>query len=338
MVKKLEGLAWRMLTAEHMGCVKGCLDYLGVEVTCPWLYGGTGQAFVIVIQENVDVRAPLGWNTQMLFDLAPNLGYRVEGFGHGYSITPDAGEGLFRQKQREAWDYVRACIDRGLPCYGWELASIPAYYVINGYDPGGERADGGEDTAAGYYYSGYISGGPVPWQKLGDFDVRSVQVYSVEPCTPAPDRKVVRDALATILHGVEDPQGWTLGPSFGTGFRSGLAAYELWAEALEAGRAGRDSHTYNAQMWSECRRMAVEFLDEARRRLPGRCDAAFEQAADRYSVVRDRLLALLDLHPYREPADWGEMLASPRAAALVREAGAAEREGVASLRLILAAL
>jgi hypothetical protein len=152
---KLEGLRWHQRYNEHMGCMKGCLDYLGVEVSFPWLYGGTGNTFVLDMNDTAFVDCAQAWDTSMLFDLAPNLGFTVERFKVEHQVALKMPDDVFRQKQRAAWDLVRARIDGGLPCYAWELTHIPAYYVITGYD----------DT--GYTYSGWDSGGTCPWQKLG---------------------------------------------------------------------------------------------------------------------------------------------------------------------------
>lgn len=48
-MKKLEYLRWKPHNVTHLGCIKGCLNYLGVEVSDPWLYGATGHAFIINI-------------------------------------------------------------------------------------------------------------------------------------------------------------------------------------------------------------------------------------------------------------------------------------------------
>ena len=313
-MRKLEGLEWRQRFVEHLGCIKGCLEYLGGEMSFSWLYGGTGHAFIINMNETLDVESPYAWNAQMLFALAPNLGYEVDGF----SIWKDAAGAEFPQKQREAWDFVRGCIARGLPCYGWELkAPYGGYWVINGYND------------VGYYYSGWESGGPLPWQKLGDLFVTLLEVHSVQLCEPASDSKIVKDALTMALKHAENPKEW-IEPQC----HSGPAGFDLWAEALEAGRAQRDGQWYNTEVWHECREMAVEFLNEAKQRLPGRCDAAFDEAAGHYTVVRDKMRALLELHPEREKPDWESMFASPEGAALVCEAGAAERKGLECLKRI----
>jgi hypothetical protein len=319
-MKVLEGLKWQQRYVSRLGCIKGCLDYLGVDVAMPWLYGGTGHAFVINVVENAHVSGPFAWDWSMIHDLGPNLGYRVTGF---FARKRDAGDS-YGQKQREAWDFVRASVDRGLPCYGWELHPwIPDYYVITGYD--------GE----GYHYSGWRSGGPLPWQKLGEGDVQQVEVYRIEPCQPAPDGKAVADALATVLERAKRPDGWTLDP----GSTSGPAAFDRWAAVVEEGAALRDDHAYNAATWHECRQMAVEFLKEARNRLAGRCDDAFDEAGAHYTVVRDRLKAVADLHPMPTSGwDTETKVQSPEVAALLREAGAAERKGLECLKRIAAAL
>ncbi len=319
----LEGLTWHQRFNEHMGCIKGCLDYLGIEITFPWLYGGTGHAFVLNMNDTAFVDAAQEWDISMLFDLAPNLGFTVERFAVPHRVAVDMPDDAFRAKQREAWGFVRARIDRGLPCYGWELAGIPAYYVITGYDD------------VGYTYSGWESGGTCPWEMLGAFIVRQVAVNCVHPAEPVPDDVTVSQALANVLDRVDRPDGWTVGPTY----RSGLPAYEMWADALESGRANRDGEAYLNQVWLECREMAVEFLREAKGRLPGRCDAAFDEAAGHYAAARDKLRALSELYPERpDEWEWQTTFASSEGAQLVREAAQQETQGVACLRRIVDAL
>jgi hypothetical protein len=114
-------------------------------------------------------------------------------------------------------------------------------------------------------------------------------------------------------------------------------AWATWAEALETGETKRDHHTYNLQLWLECREMAVAFLREAKAKLPGRCDNLFDEAAARYVLVCEKLDALLDLHPERAEPNWGpdSTFASVEAAAMVRQTGEADAAGLACLRQIV---
>jgi hypothetical protein len=329
-VKTLEGLKSHRQYNEHMGCVKRCLEHLGRDMSLPWLFGGTTNAFVLNMNDTVFVDAALAWASETLFDLARNLGFRREGVvhnpGRGEITSPD----LFRQKQREAWKFVRSKIDQGIPCYGWELWHIPRYYVINGYHA---VKDGDGDIDA--FHSAWNSGTLCPWDKIGTFDVRAVAVYSIELCDPAPDVQVVREALISVLDRVERPDGWTSMPRY----TSGLLGYAVWGDALEQGRANLDGAAYINRVWLEARDMAVAFLREAQDRLSLRSRAPLREAEAHYAVVRDKLRALAEMHPERPGnADWTSTLTSPRGAALVREAAAAERKGVSSLRDVVEAL
>lgn len=317
MVNELKGLRIRQRSAERLGCIKGCLDYLGHDVSLPWLYGGTGHAFIISLDPGVDVSSPDSWDHQPQFDLGRNLGYVVEGF----IVTQEEAGEAFPAKQRDAWDFVRANIDRGVPCFGFELkAYYGGYWVIYGYDD------------VGYYYSGWEEGGPLPWDQLGALFIPVLEVRSVELGPAASAEEMVADGLAFALRHADNPPD-LIEPQA----RSGPAAWATWAEALETGEAKRDHHTYNLQLWLECREMAVAFLREAKARLPGRCDDLFDEAADRYALVCEKLGAMLDLHLERAEPNWGpdSTFASVAAAAMVRQTGEADAAGLTCLRRIV---
>ena len=133
----LEYLKWSPSWVSHLGCVKGCLNYLGLEMTEGWLYGGTGHAFIINMAKDACPSGPTAWKTMMLYELGENLGYVTEGvFGSKHTANLD-------ELQEQAWEHAKKAIDHGRPCYGWEL-EIPEFYVIYGYDD------------LGYYFSGMI--------------------------------------------------------------------------------------------------------------------------------------------------------------------------------------
>jgi hypothetical protein len=302
----LTGLTFPKHTAAELACVEGALHYLGKDISAAWLYGGTGHAFAIDMRPTVCVSSPYAWS-KTLYELAPNLGFRVVGF----NISRKAAGDNFPARQREAWDMVRAAIDRGQPCYADRVYWMPDYALLNGYDD------------VGYYYVGEAqSGGPTPWQKLGTEDIEVLDVWRVELCEGKPDDQVVRAALETVLARAATPHGWTMNKDQA----SGPWAFDLWADELASGHALRDSHAYNACFWAEYREMAVAFLEEAKRRLPGRCDAAFDEAIGHYRVVRDRLAAVAKLTPNRDDANWTDTLRSPESAELIRQAGARSEE------------
>jgi hypothetical protein len=311
-----------------MGCAKSCLDHLGREISYPWLYGGTTNAFVLNMNDTVFVDAALAWASETLFDLAPNLGFVRDGVMHDPCRGKITSRELFIQKQREAWEFARSKIDRGIPCYGWELWHIPMYYVIDGYD------EGTADRPPSFHYIWGEKSGLCPWDRIGTFDVRNVAVHSIELREPAPDTQVVRDALSAVLARVERSDGWASGERYTTG----LPGYEVWAQALEAGRAIQDGAAYINRVWLEAREMAVAFLQEAQERLPIHSRAPLREAEAHYTVVRDKLHALSEMHPERHETDWQSTFTSPSGAALVREAADAERKGVVSLGKVVESL
>ena len=317
-MKRLDGLRWKPAWVSHLGCIEGCLDYLGIGISRPWLFGGTGHAFIINMHEVVCPSGPTAWKQDMICQLSTNLGYQVDRL-FAQKAMPD-----FAARQEEAWKFVRSALDRGLPCFGWEL-DIPEFYVICGYDE------------TGYYYSGPgcdDGKGPKAWKELGTSEIGCIDIVRVEEGTPADDAKVVKDALTQALKHAENPKEWIF-PKY----RSGPAGFDLWAEALEKGTANEFGHRYNAAVWHECREMAVAFLAEAQKRLSGKADGAFDEAVKHYTVVRDRLKAVAERHPFPfgVKIDETKNLKDTEAAKHVR-AAAAERQGLAALKKIAAAL
>ena len=312
MAKRLDGLTWRPAWITGLGCLKGCLEYLESDISWGWLYGATGHAFVINIHEVLCPSGPTAFNGGMIFaDLAANAGISTD---HvlGFKNAPD-----FAAKQAEAWEFARKAIDDGTPCFAWEV-DIPEYYVINGYD----------DT--GYLYSGCTAGDDKPakpWGEFADTGIGVLNVYSVRLGEAADDAKTVRDACGFGAKFGTDPGGWVF-----EAYRSGGAAFKRWADALESGAASTDGHGYNARCWGECRSHAVEFLREAKERLGGRCDGAFDEAIEHYGTVASALEKVNEMRPWHGPADGFESkLTDPESAGILRGAGEAEAKALAAL-------
>jgi hypothetical protein len=297
----------------QMGCLKGCLQFLGSDVSTPWLYGATGQAFVINLHDEVCPSGPTAWDSQgLVLRLLPNLGLRAHHL-HGGDREADV-----EATRLAAWQMVRDSLDRDLPCYGWEL-NVPEYYIIYGYDD------------HGYHYrgAGCDSGvGPKPWQDLGRTEIGAVAVVSVEACSPASPEQTVREALAGALQFAQPGAAW---PNYSSGTRG----FEVWADALHTGQAGNFGHRYNAAVWAECRTHAGPFLREAGEKL-GLSGAAYDRALRHYGAVSEALQGVSKLHPFGFGPLESEDLQSDEAADLVSRAGAAEAAGLAALAELLA--
>jgi hypothetical protein len=320
-MKKLEHCQWAPRWVSQLGCIKGCLDYLGMEVSDAWLYGGTGHAFVINLHEGVCPSGPTAWKTVKLSELGKNLGYRIDGV-FGFKHQDD-----FTGLQERAWAHVRKAIDQGRPCYGWEL-EIPEFYAIYGYD------------GIGYYYSGPgcdKGKGPKPWQELGNTGIGVLELYSVWPGEAADDTTTVKEALSFALEHAANPEEWIF-----EHYRAGLEGFDNWIGALQAGKASDMGMRYNTGVWAECRQYAVGFLKEARRRLSGKADGLFGEALAHYGAVSESLTQVAQIYPWvRESSDEDVLPVDDKSAAAVKalqRVRVAEAAGLQVLDKIVRAL
>lgn len=301
----------------HLGCIKGCLEYLNMDVSDAWLFGATGHAFILNVHEVVCPSGPTAWKTEMLFKLGENIGYTVDGV---FGTKSDAD---FAEKQKLAWEKTKQAIDEGLPCYGWEL-DIPEYYVVNGYD---ER---------GYHYRDFNNSGrgPKQWKELGDTEIGVLEMYIVKPGNPADDVQTVKEAFGFVLEHSKSPAKWIF-PKY----KSGLAGFDNWIHALENGKADGFGVAHNAVVWSECRNSAVEFLKEAEERLASELKPLFSEALGHYKVVAQNLKHISEIFPFKGPETRGdEIRDSARCNAALeylRNARNAEESGLLSLEKIL---
>jgi hypothetical protein len=279
--RQLENLHWVPRWASHVGCIKGCLNFLGIDVSDAWLFGATGHAFVLNISPGLCPSGPTDWDTSQFLKLGRNIGYIAECMDE---YCPK--QNRLRQVQEQAWDFTRRAIDKNYPCYGWEL-DIPEYSVIYGYNE------------TGYYISGPgcdEGKGPIPWQNLGRSEIGVVLVSSIRPTTQADDRKTVREALSYTLDLGHNRRKWT-------DRTGGLKGYETWIHAIEAGIAGRFGLGYNAAVWAESRRFAVEFLREAQERLDKNLRSLFNAAIGHYTIVAQNLKVVSDTYPFKKCED-----------------------------------
>lgn len=319
-MKMLENLKWSPKWVSHLGCVKGCLDFLDIEMTDAWLYGGTGHAFIINIGEDSCASGPTAWKTMMLYEQGAMLGYQVEGlFGSKY-------EQDLTGLQNEAWDFARRSLDAGLPVYAWEV-EIPEFYVVYGYDE------------VGYYFSGPgcdDGKGPKPWKELGDTGIGIVELYNLKPVEPEEPQVVVKSAFKAVLKHASNPDEWIF-----ENYGAGLQGYDNWIRGLETGNANRFGMGYNAGVWHECRRFAVGFLVEARERLDSIASGDFDRAIQQFQRVAECLGQLSKRYPFiPESSSQAIPVDSDclEAVGWLKEARQAEAEGLSILEKIVAAL
>jgi hypothetical protein len=250
-----------------------------LDVSLPWLFGVTGHAFILNVHELDCPSGPTAWSFERFLELGKNIGYNVESL-HLFKTEED-----FEDRQKEAWEMIRAAIDEGLPCYGWEF-NVPEFYTIHGYDD------------VGYYYSGPCceeGEGPKAWQEVGATDLGWLAMFAVRPCQPADVRKQVKDAFAFALEFSKNPNKYLFPP-----YKSGLEAYDNWINILKDDKPLSIGTPYNAAVWAECREFAAKFLTEAKDKIGKGYEKLFDDAIAHYKVVADHLEKVRESFPFCE--------------------------------------
>ena len=320
---EVKGVRWEPRWISEMGCLRPSLKQLGREVSWPWLYGGTGYAFLLSIHNEL---CPSGWHVSELpvGQLGANLGLQITSFtkgGHEFPADAD-----MPRRQKEVWEATCRAIESGQPCYGYNL-EIGDYYVVYGYDD------------VGYYYSGPMCDagkGPLPWNDYGPSgDVTGLLCMgAVSLTSPAEDVKTVRDALASaVAHARTASKPDDV-------YRVGLAGYDQWVRALKSGKAEPWGAAYNAACYLECREAAVGFLVESKQRLGDEHAVLFDEAIRHYQAVVTSLEEVAAAFPTKgtSPKHLKDESRVGKAVEALEAARSAESRGVRVLEQLVAAL
>ncbi len=253
-----------------------------------------------------------------MVSLVGNLGGRIDTFSKSKQESKD-----FKKDQEEIWNIVRKAIDAGHPCYTFGFG-VPEYYVIYGYDDTGYYASGsGCDRGAG----------PIAWNVLGDNEIGWIDLHTVSPVPAADDKKIVKDALEFALDFAQNPGKWTF-PQY----KTGLAGYDIWIEALTEVQDNPLGAAFNAVAWYECRELGAQFLREASGRLNGATAKPLGEAIEHYEAVARQLKALTQIFPLPGAARMEDKQKRKKGITHLQNARDAEEYGLAALEKVAVAL
>jgi hypothetical protein len=336
-VKRLEGISYsRKNWITQLDCLYECGAYLGVQMSREWLYGGTGFAFLINMEDKGEPGGFQSFHTEMIRNLANNLGITVEGV---IALQSDSD---FADKQRAAWENTRHAIDSGYPCYGYSLG-IPEYYIVDGYDDEGYLFQGiGTDNwelqvspaAAKLLEKGVaneevrslakslgveLSPNVTVHTNGGPFEILDDRGNSI---TVAGKAHLRWDRLATTHIGllemfwvepgvrsddrdtVREALRFTLEFSHSPrkwvfdGYKAGLDAYDNFIRTFRYTETDGFGLSINAEAWTECRSMAGPFLREAADRIGGAQAAHMRHAGALYDSIHEQLRCVRELYPF----------------------------------------
>lgn len=276
-MRKIDKLGWKPMWVSHLGSLKGCLEYLGSDMTDAWLFGSTGHAFIMNIHKTVCPSGPTAWRKHEFSNLVGNLGIVTDGIFSHKSMKD------FDKVQEKTFNKIRQSIDNSIPCFGWEL-DLPEYSVINGYDENGYFFSGPRSKPDNDYTS---------YKQLGQTEIGILEVYFVQRAAPMSDKDIIKAAFKFATDFKASPAAWLFDD-----YKAGLEAYNLWINALNKNTADGFGVTYNASVWAECRGFARDFMGEAKDRLGGEFGQLFDDGKEFYGEVAEYLESFEKVFPY----------------------------------------
>ena len=306
------------------------------------LQGVLGNAFSFEMKKgggDVWQEGNLDW--WLVFETRPeeDLGCRIQRF---QTRQGDTGPDESRKIKADAWDAVRASIDRGIPAAAWapmypKEDSARDWGLLVGYDETDEsyivRRRGGE---FGVHYNAIGDVGPPE-----DF---CVLVYdgSEQVDVPSTHVKALRNAVAFANGTRYDTDKAPIKVD-----ARGLAAFELWRDAIDSGASPdpgqrhprshgivKDTQSH-AGVLTSLRRYAAAYLRDLTDVFPVAA-SELESAAGHYDRVAEASGKLYSVCERSVPADEFTDNARAEVSRLISTAHQAERDAIAGVKAALA--
>jgi hypothetical protein len=288
-----------------MGVLRGALDYYGLPVSTPMLYGGSGHAFLLNIHTALCPSGPYCWRFAPFLELVRNLGIEVIVLG----FFPTARiEG-----RREMESQLRRFLDDGVLC---SLLN-KEHQLITGYD------DAGFLTAQPWPWNPNF---PPPhltyalWSELGD--EFHVTFFALRRAEPADEATIIHASLNYALDLQSFPERFTDEP-----YGVGPQGYTKWIQAIQDGHGETHGNWWNGLVWAECRREAARYFGEIAARNGRSASGIAEQLAWHYNRIADLLAAVSE-----KGTDAGRKIR------LLEEAARTESEATSAIAELAAAI
>lgn len=263
----LDRLAMPPFSTTLMGVVKGVLDYHGIEVDAPTVFGASGHAFLINIHKQLCPSGPYCWRRDLAEPLLRNLGLEMDDLGFFSSQNSPSDRAAVERELREA-------LDGGIPCSLLNMENqLITGYAAEGFFAAQPWAPHKVDSPPARLTFG-------SWKEFGN-EIH-VNFYTLKKGQRADHRQAVLDSLdyAVDLH--TNPARHSLND-----YGIGPDAYANWINAVPQWGASH-GNWWNATVWSECRQMASRYFADIGRRYGGVAQGASELAAT-YAEIGDAL-------------------------------------------------
>jgi len=238
---KIENLKMPPFNTSLMGVFKGVLDYYDIKISNGMAYGGSGHAFLINIHEVICPSGPYCWKYEKFFELVKNLGVEITNLGF-FDKKSTVDE---RNKVEQA---VRQHLDAGLPCSVMNMDN----QVINGYD------DKGFLLVQPWCIECDVTPPTLTFGTWAEFgNELHVNFFVFKKIPEKDDAAIIKESLRYAVDLFKNPDQYNFEK-----YKIGSGAYDNWIKALEQGKAHKHGNWWNGMVWSECRKMAGEYLAE----------------------------------------------------------------------------
>lgn len=252
-----------------MGLIRSACDYYSIDHSDAMLYGGSGQAFLMNIHQELCPSGPYVWNHQPFFDLLKNLGIQLN--DHGL-FTLDGPSEVQRIEQ-----YIVQQLDKNIPC---ALVNLENQMIL-GYDETGFTLSQpwGSDFPGNHLTFG-------SWDEFGEDQFACF--YTFESTTSIDKTTIFRASLEYALDLTDSADAHSE-----EGYATGLAAYDNFIHAVQEGHGSSHGNAWNATVWAECRKMASSYFVEMGNALP-KVSAQCGELAQDFALIAEGLTKAAD--------------------------------------------
>jgi hypothetical protein len=292
-----------------------CLKALDVDCDLADVAGMSGYAFVMAIHEELCPSGPTMFDWGMLDHGVNVLGRSTMVFGTSDCHIGEHANDRTRAHCREAFEIVAREIEAGRPCVIWG-AYVPEFAAAYGVE--------GEAFLVKSFRE--VLGEPQPPVPYDGIEAPGGPYVMAFPTpTKLANQPAYGDRFA-VGQAVQQLRGRSAFHNYGYG----LAAYDAWISALDAGKLDDFGNAYNAQCWAEARAFARTFLERVTARNAARAEP-LGAAAEAYATVASALAHVAELFPFPASGQTEDPERRQGAIEALREAQAAETTAVEAL-------
>ena len=265
--KILKNLKYENLATNLIGCLKGCADYFNLKISSSWLFGASGHAFLINIHDEICPSGPYCWNYDPFYNLLANVGLKMVDLGFFHKGTnPKDTQAVERT--------VRNSIDDGNPCIILNMDN----QLIVGYD----------ETKFILQPKSNVNNFPpsLTYKTWIEFEKEfHITIFQVSQTTPKDDKTTVQEAIRYAINVAKGPaENYTMEK-----YTTGLAAYDVWINAINKDNGDSHGHFWNGTVWAESRHMANRFLYEVGKKFSGKIEEESNKIRKEYKEIAKNL-------------------------------------------------